>query len=118
MASFLVDECVARDVHEALQQLGHEVTLVSAHLQGASDEQIFEFATQHGLIVLSEDRRFGSVALNSPVRPATGVVIILMGTASPPEKARRVASVMPGLVDSLPNNITVVGPTIIRRRPL
>jgi predicted nuclease of predicted toxin-antitoxin system len=118
VASFLVDECVARDVHEALRELGHEIILVRERFQGSDDEEIFQYASSNGLVVITEDRRFGSLAINYPVRPTAGVVIVLMGNASPPEKAKRISSVLPALAGTLANNINVIGPTFVRRRPL
>ena len=88
MASFLVDECVPRSVHEMLGNEGHQVTLVRDVLLGANDESVLHFAGKKSLTLVTEDRRFGLLAMNAPV--AAGVVIIVAGNISPNDKAKRV----------------------------
>ena len=65
MLSFLIDECVPRDVHEAVARMGHKVVLVRETLLGADDEQVVSYAREHGHVVFTEDRRFGFIAINA-----------------------------------------------------
>ncbi len=116
MPSFLIDECVPRDVHAALTGAGYEVVLVRDKLLGSEDEQVLAFARDNGLVVFTEDRRFGFIAIGAG--PPGGVVVLMMGDASPTAKAARVASVMPSIAPSLANAVTVIGPTNVRRRTL
>lgn len=85
-------------------------------LQGATDEDVMTFARDAGHVVLTEDRRFGFIAIGMGA-PA-GVVVLLMGEAPPIEKANRLISVMPGIAGSLTHAVTVIGPTSARRRPV
>lgn len=116
MPSFLIDECVPRAVHKALSRAGHQITLVRDQLLGAIDEDVLAFACGHGQIVLTEDRRFGFIAIGAG--PPSSVVVLLLGDSSPSEKAARMLSVLPGILDSLADAVTVIGPTSVRRRPL
>lgn len=116
MPSFLIDECVPRDVCEALAGAGHKVVLVRDRLLGSGDEQVLAFARDNGLVVFTEDRRFGFIAMGAG-QPG-GVVVLMMGDASPAAKAARVASAMPSIAASLTNAVTVIGPASVRRRAL
>ena len=44
MARFLIDECVPRDVFEAVRALGHDAVLARDIIQGANDKAVLEFA--------------------------------------------------------------------------
>lgn len=116
MLSFLVDECVPRAVHDALAAAGYGVRLVRDELQGASDEQIVIRGRENGLVVLTEDRRFGFIAMG--MGAPCSIIVLLLGDATPDDKALRLVSTLPGIVDSLADAVTVIGPTSIRRRPL
>jgi len=114
--SFLVDECVPRDVHETLSRAGYQVVLVRDQMPGIDDEQVLALARQSGHTVLTEDRRFGFIAIGAG--PPSSVVVLLMGDAPPRDKADRVLSVLPGIIDSLGDAVTVISPASVRRRPV
>jgi predicted nuclease of predicted toxin-antitoxin system len=116
VASFLVDECVPRSVYEMLGREGHQVTLVRDVLLGADDESVLRLAYETSLTLITEDRRFGMLAMNAPV--SAGVVIIAAGNISPDEKAKRVRAVLPSLLTLIPGSVTVIGRTRVRRRPV
>ena len=116
MASFLVDECVPRVVHEMLTCEGHTVTLVRDSLRGACDEDVLVFARDRDLALITEDRRFGLLAINA--RVAVGVVVVAMGNSSPEAKSARVQHLLPSLLSLIPGNVTVIGRTNVRRRSL
>lgn len=118
MASFLIDECVPRRVHEALKNDGFEIFLVRDVLPGADDDDVLHLAYAQNRILVTEDRRFGLLAMSSGISPSAGVVIISMGNAAPEEKAQRVRAVVPTLLDSISNSVTVIGRNRIRRRSL
>jgi len=116
VSTFLVDECVSRDVAHAVRQAGHDIVLVRDVLPGAGDEAVVAYAREHGHIVLTEDRRFGFIAMNT--RPSAGIVVLLMGNATPAAKAERLTQVLPSVSDSLSDAVTVISPTHVRRRKL
>lgn len=116
MPFFLNDECVPRAVHEALSRAGQQIALVRDLLPGAIDEDVLAFARSHGQVVLTEDRRFGFIAIGAG--PPSSVVVLLLGDTAPSEKAARLLSVLPGILDTLADAVTVIGPTSVRRRPL
>lgn len=114
MPSFLIDECVPRDVYEAIAQAGYGIVLVRDTALGADDEEVVVYAREHGHVVFTEDRRFGFIAMNAGA--PCGVIVLLMGDAAPAVKAGRVASVLPSIANTLANAVTVIGPTHVRRR--
>jgi predicted nuclease of predicted toxin-antitoxin system len=77
---------------------------------------VLAFARTNDQVVLTEDRRFGFIAIGSG--PPNSVLVLLLGDTSPADKAARVISVLPGILDSLSDAVTVIGPTNVRRRPL
>jgi predicted nuclease of predicted toxin-antitoxin system len=117
VARFLVDECVPRAVFNAVRALGHDAVLVSETMQGASDEDVLEFAQRQNRIMLTEDRRFGLLAINGG-RPSCGVVILTLDKLSPAERAKRVSDVLPSLLGDTQGSVVVISPTRVRRRPL
>jgi predicted nuclease of predicted toxin-antitoxin system len=117
VAHFLVDECVPRDVLDAVRALGHDAVLVRDTIQGAADEDVLEFAQRQDRIMLTEDRRFGLLAINGG-RPSCGVVILTLDKLSPAERAKRVNEVLPSLANEIAGCVLVIGPTRVRRRPL
>ncbi len=117
MARFLVDEFVPRDVLDAVRALGHDAVLVKDITQGASDEDVLDFAQRQTRIMLTEDRRFGLLAINGG-RPSCGVVILTLDKLSPAERAKRVSDVLPSLANEIAGSVLVIGLTRVRRRPL
>ena len=117
MASFLIDECVPRAVHEAVATLGHQIVLVRDVAPGVDDEDVLRLAQSDGHALITEDRRFGLLAI-SALAPTSGVLILALANASPLEKAKRVIAVLPTLIDSLAGSVVVIGPSTVRRRPL
>lgn len=117
MARFLIDECVPRAVFETVLALGHDAVLVRDNILGATDEEVLESAQRQNRIMLTEDRRFGLLAINGG-RPSCGVVILTLDKLSPAERAMRVHDVLPALVDEIAGSVVVIGPTRVRRRPL
>ena len=117
MARYLVDECVPRAVLDAVRALGHDAVLVRDIIQGASDEDVLKFAQEQNRIMLTEDRRFGLLAMNSG-SSSCGVIILTLDTLAPTDRAKRVKEVLPALADDIAGSIIVIGATRVRRRPL
>jgi predicted nuclease of predicted toxin-antitoxin system len=117
MAPILVDECVPSAVIEVLRELGCPLLLVRDEMCGAPDEEVLGRALGEGLVLITEDRRFGLLALSS-AESVAGVIVVSMGDASPSEKADRVRQVWTSICDELAGRLIVVGQTRVRARSL
>ena len=59
---FLLDENISPKTAQFLKELGHYAIHVrEVNLKGASDDKIFEYAKQHGLLLITIDRDFGNI---------------------------------------------------------
>ncbi len=75
----LVDECVHKDVIDALKQAGLDVVSVGElGLRSSSDDQIFQEAIELQRVLLTFDRGFGNV-FAFDIGASEGVVIVLVG---------------------------------------
>ena len=62
MIRVLADENVHADIVSGLRKEGFDlVTAVEAGLGGRKDQEILDYAEQHGLVVLSGDKDFGGL---------------------------------------------------------
>jgi predicted nuclease of predicted toxin-antitoxin system len=117
VAKYLVDECVPRAVFDTVRAMGHDVALVRDLTQGADDEDVLTLAQEQGRILLTEDRRFGQIAINRGL-PSFGVIILALDGVSPNDRASRVRDVLPSLASDIPGSIIVISAARVRRRPL
>ena len=77
MLVILADQCINRDVRDALRTLSN-VTLTytgDVKLATATDEDIFEYARKNGCIILTFDKDFGDTRIFEPKKTA-GMVIV------------------------------------------
>ena len=77
MLAVLADQCVNRDVRDALHSLSTiDLTYTSdIGLATASDPEIFEYAREHGYVLFTSDHGFGNIQNFDPAETA-GVVIV------------------------------------------
>lgn len=74
---FLLDVCSSsRSLHTLLNNLGHDVRLVSEVDPRASDETVLALAHQEGRIVVTEDKDFGELIVVQR-RPHSGIIRFL-----------------------------------------
>ncbi|MCU0653635.1 MAG: DUF5615 family PIN-like protein [Candidatus Pacebacteria bacterium] len=77
MIKIFADECVNKDIIEALKNDGCDVMSVfEAGLVGRDDDEIFHFAAERKRILLTFDRGFGDV-FRFNIANSSGVVILL-----------------------------------------
>src|SRR3989344_1043391 len=77
MLTIFADQCVNRDLAEALQTLP-DTKVVRAHevsLATAPDREIFEYARKENFVLFTSDKDFGDIRIFDP-RKAAGVVIV------------------------------------------
>ena len=106
---FLLDSNLSHRVAQLLRDAGIEAVHVRDHdLQHAADSMIFEFARQHGFVLVSEDTDFGELlARQCTVAPS----FVLLRTYEPltlDEQAAVLLANFPGLHDALDQGAIVV----------
>lgn len=76
LMTILTDECVNRDVIEALESGGFKVIRVSeASLGSVFDEEIFHYAVNNKYILLTFDRDFGNI-LRFDIASSAGIIVV------------------------------------------
>ena len=116
---FLVDECLFRQIVEALRAAGHDVTWVRQDCRGFDDEAVLAKAVQEDRILVSEDRDFGTLTVRLG-RPAIGIVIVAASEfpLSLQAIAEHVAIVVTSLGDRCKGSLTTIEPGRVRQRDL
>lgn len=72
----IVDECIAESTKRLLENLGFKVLTIESILhRKAEDEEIYEFASDKQIPILTHDKRFGLIHLESSDEPATTIVL-------------------------------------------
>lgn len=84
---FLVDECVAGVIVDALKGDGHDVVWVKTLMRSASDEQIFARAAEEQRVVVTSDKDFGELIYRSRRPLPAGVVLLRLPPMTPSDLA-------------------------------
>ena len=72
--NFLLDENISPKTVQFLKELGHAAIHVrEVNLRGASDDTVFEYAKQHGFVLITIDRDFGNI-LDYPPGTHSGII--------------------------------------------
>ena len=78
MLKILADECVHRDLVEALEREEFDVLSIRDIEKGADDERVFELAKESERVLLTFDRGFGDF-FRFDIENSAGIVIVLIG---------------------------------------
>ena len=114
---FLADENVEQAIVDALRAAGHDVSCVGDIRPGATDLEVFGLAASQDRILVTNDKDFGALAYRES-RPAAGVLLLRLGCEDGPEKARRLATLLPSIAVHLPDHFAVLTDKGARFRPL
>lgn len=116
---FLVDECVARPLVDALRRLFGDVVYVAEMSPAAPDKDVLEKAAQERRILITEDYDFGELVFRQGL-DAGAIVIIAPGVLGVEliEDAKRVADRIHLASNSLSGNLTIVERKRLRQRAL
>ena len=112
---FLADESCDFAVVRALRADGHDVVAVSQTHRGAPDDIVIDLAVREGRVLLTEDRDFGQLVLDSNL-PATGVIYIRFPMIVRESLARVVADYVARAGPSLVDQFVVIQPGRVRVR--
>jgi predicted nuclease of predicted toxin-antitoxin system len=115
----LVDECIPRQLVEALRINGHDVIWAQDVCAGDDDTLVLARAVAEDRILLTEDRDFGELTVRFKL-PAIGVIIVSVSefALGLDAIAEHVVRVVRELDESCVGTLTVIEPGRARQRPL
>lgn len=116
MTRFFADECVNKDVVDAIRKSGFDVlTVREAKLAGFSDDAVFDFACRAKRILLTFDRGFGDI-FRFNISRSFGVIVVLVGQLEKDEIAGAVINFLDAVKNNggLKNRLAIIGKNRIR----
>ena len=116
MVRFFADECVNRDIIDAIRKSGFDVlTVREANLVGSDDDAVFNFACRSKRILLTFDRGFGDI-FRFNISRCHGIIVILIVQFKRDEIASAVLNFIDVLKNSggLRNRLAIIGKNKIR----
>jgi predicted nuclease of predicted toxin-antitoxin system len=114
---FLIDECCARALAEALTGAGHDVAVAQADHQGVADRDLASLAIEDDRILVSEDYDFGELAVREGMA-IPGVILVSIAAPRAAEKAARLVWLVETDGDRLSDHLTILYADDVRRRRL
>lgn len=105
---FLIDECLRRDLAEALNHHGHDAThVVDAGLLGAPDPEVMKLAVAERRVLVSADTDFGELLAKSG-SSAPSVILFRGQSHEVAHLSRLLIAVLPEVEDDLVQGAVVV----------
>ncbi|MFQ5977002.1 MAG: DUF5615 family PIN-like protein [Candidatus Heimdallarchaeota archaeon] len=72
----IVDECISKSTIHLLKELGFNVIQIKSVLgKGAEDEDVFAYASQNRIPLITHDRRFGKIYFDYVEKSATTIIL-------------------------------------------
>jgi predicted nuclease of predicted toxin-antitoxin system len=112
----LADENCDRLLVTMLREAGHDVSYVAESARGESDVALMQQARAEQRAILTSDRDFGLLAERDSGTPPA-VILLRLDALGRPARAKRAADVVRMLGDTPDDELVVVEPGQIRRRP-
>jgi len=89
---FLIDENVSFGLVECFRAKGYQVvSIVEAHAQGLSDNEIFTSAQKYKAVIITRDHHFTN-PISFPVEKTAGIIYIRQGNLCSEEEIKLVES--------------------------
>jgi predicted nuclease of predicted toxin-antitoxin system len=114
---FLADECCDAGLVKSLRAAGHDVSYVSDHYAGSSDNEVLLMAYREERILLTEDKDFGELIYRLR-KPSAGIVLIRMDVEDKHIKWPRLENLIEKYEARLPGYFVIVHVNKYRFRPL
>jgi predicted nuclease of predicted toxin-antitoxin system len=114
---FLLDECCAPALAQALRSAGHDVRHALEDLRGSDDEALIALAVQDERVVVTEDKDFGELVMRHG-RALPGLILLRIEPRDRHLKARRLLALLARDETGLIGSYAVVEVASIRLRPL
>lgn len=112
---FLADESVDFQIVRELRNSGHEVISVSEKFSGLSDEEVLDLSNKMKMILLTEDKDFGEIAIRMKKRHQ-GIVLIRLSGVNPKSKTQIVLNALNQTASEIEKSFTVISEFKIRLR--
>lgn len=109
----LADECIHKDMVNALRSAGHQIISINdIKMSGSTDIEVFSYANKNNLILFSFDRGFGDI-FTFDISNSSGVVIELINQMDKDELINIALAFFSGGRD-LQGKLVIIGKTKIR----
>jgi len=112
---FLVDESTGMAVVKFLRGEGHEALAVAEVMPQADDTEILAKASAEHLVVVTNDKDFGTLVFRGR-RANAGVLLLRLRDESAAQRVAVVKAVLASHIDDLPGNFVTASETHIRVR--
>mgnify|MGYP006304607853 CR=1 FL=1 len=118
MPKIFADQCVHTDLVKALKTEGFElVTAAENSMQEATDPEIFSYAQEKKMVLLTFDRGFGNPTIFE-IQDSPGIVIILIEKMSKETIVEKTLQFFESKqVKDLKGKLFIVEPTRVRTNP-
>ena len=116
MLKFLIDESTGKRLADFLKQKGFDAVFVADAIQGATDEQVLEFAEKQNRILITNDKDFGELIFRQK-KLAHGIILLRLKNDSHKNRQEFVSLLLKTHQDKLNNSFVVLteGKVRIRR---
>lgn len=84
----LADECLEREIVEALRAAGHQVFAVRERLAGSNDNDILAISLARDEVLVTHDKDFGELVVRDG-NGSAGVILLRLPRMTPDERADR-----------------------------
>lgn len=106
---FLIDECVRREIADALSAAGHDVRFVSPDYRGIDDFDVARLSIRLERILVTTDKGFGEIAWQHGIHPPGILLLRTLDAAYIVEAVQKQGSGLLG-------HMTVVAKSNVRSR--
>ncbi len=113
--TFLLDDCVDRQVGDRLAAEGHEVAFAWATEPFLPDDAVLSLANEKRAVLVTADKDFGELVYRTG-RATGGVVLVRLAGLSPESKAAQVSVAVKMHGDEMAGAFSVVSPGRVRVR--
>src|SRR3989344_3667217 len=116
MLNIFVDQCVHRDVARMLRMLPetHVVLAAEVSLAKAPDEEIFQYAKEHNLILFTSDKGFGNFSRFDP-KETPGIIVLYVERMSKDQMIKSSKGIFEGTTpESLHGPLPIIEPARVR----
>lgn len=111
----LFDECASFSLSAIAIELGHEVIRVADVMRSAPDEEVLARARERGLVLVTEDKRFGRMVMRE-AHPSSGIVLLRIPAWDLRTKQARFRELLVNHAEELSTSLTILRSSGIRLR--
>jgi len=112
---FLADECVDKEIVEAIRKLKIEVIYIAEINPRVDDNYILSFASKKDAVLITSDKDFGELIFRQK-KISAGIILLRLEGLEKKKKIKLITAAIETLGSELKNGITVISGKQIRLR--